>query len=215
MPTLQELVRRVGGGKANLSDELADQEYAEKLIVASDTIKMLANLKVEDKVGSKNQYVTSNISELRSLGYEAGSEGLASGAQRINAVFVALRVPYRAGLYTSENAVVVEKVNKQGEVKPRKEPDILKMLRYGDTFEVQKYACTEAGKIGKDGKPQEYEEPTVGARKRTIRWIKEIGSKEVPAELERMGVDLERIEKDLETALCVCDEDNGSEAEET
>lgn len=189
-----------GGGIKDTSDKLGDMKFAEKLICTKEVFDALARQPILTNDSAKDyKYITVTKDVLVSLGYggQKDKDGLMLGSamQRINSVLVALKIPYRALTTTTSNALVVEKTvkrgEKTGETKTVKIADKIKVYRYGDKFDVTKYAAIGCGVKWKDSDEElDYEEPTEGVRSRAERWLTEVAVKEIGiATLKKVGVD--------------------------
>lgn len=174
----EELVPSARGGRGRDlgSDEIwtvsetgekavgGDMGYAEKfLLVPTMTegekpdlhnLKHLANRKVLSKGDAKYKYTMADLEELKSFGFE--SESLSSCSRMINAVYVALEIPYVAAAYTSPKAEKEDRKqlattknpdgsvkHKAGDVVQRKVADRVKISKYADEWDPTMYACLE------------------------------------------------------------------------
>jgi len=198
-----------GFGAADTSDDLVDMTNYEKAILKPEIFKMLGQLTVipADKKARKDYvYLKLDASDIPDL--TAASMGAAGHA--INSEFAALRMPFRAIPYSSEDAVKVEKVAKRGKnagkAKKVKETDCLKIYRTGDEFDPALYAVDggDEGSIyeefGLKTNDEEvvltYENFTVGQKLRADKWLGETDID--PVLLEDMGIVLQEAEEEEE-----------------
>ena len=196
-----------GGGVADTSDNLEDMTNYEKAILKPEIFKMLGQLLVMEEGTDKSKYVYLKLDASDIPDLTAASMGAAGHA--INSEFAALRIPFRAIPYASEDAKKVEKVANRGKnagkTKTVKETNCLKIYRTGTEFDPALYAV--AG--GEEGAYEEfglktndedvvltYENFTVGQKLRADKWL---GVSEVdPVLLEDMGIVLEDVEEESE-----------------
>lgn len=210
-----------GGGKGpDVSDDLAEMRYAEKLVLNCETLKSLARREILKPGETKYKYTLTDLEELKSFGMDAGTSALSSCARMVNAVFVAIEIPYFSRPHTSAEIEKTEVLGKVGKNKDKlvekRVPDLLKIHKYADDWDPAEYACvdgripskkyvlldgvkTDKAKVpaGNHTEPVilRHEEPTIGVRKRAIKWLKEVGAIECPEVLESLGIGEDHVNK--------------------
>jgi hypothetical protein len=150
-----------GGAGKDDSADLEDMNYAERLVTSEEVWEFLHKLKVVGK-GTKGGVLEIPLTHLNSIeGYKgAGTGGV---CHKVNQVFVALQMPFRAEPM-GKNAV--------------------RIVRVSQEFNVKLYAVPESGRMGKEktvidedgttetipAKLQDYEKPTEGVVARMTKW---------------------------------------------
>lgn len=136
--------------REDISENIRDMKYAERLILDPTTLEAMANIKLGD-IGS---IIIVDIKELRREGYKGNEFG--SAVQKFDSMFVAMEIPFKVGTYNVVDGRLV-----------------LGIFRYGEKFGKIQYACKGGRRNRKTKKWQDYEEPTVGVRFRFKNWIKQ------------------------------------------
>lgn len=151
-----------GGRKGSDSADLDDMEYAESFITGyvpgegqrdPETLRSLIKREILEKSNSKYKYTMTNLEEMKNFGFDG--ESMSSCARMIDAVYVALEIPYFAAAYTSSN-VVAEKHEQKATTKrkdgttveagtfvTKKIADRVKIHKYGSEWDPAKYSCEE------------------------------------------------------------------------
>lgn len=233
---------RGGGAGPDVSDDLTEMRYAEKLVCNCETLTSLARREVLKSGDTKYKYTLTDLEELKSFGMDAGTSALSSCARMVNAVFVAMEIPYFGRPHTSADVEKTEYTGKVGKNKDKviekRVADLLKINKYSDEWEASEYACIEGRIPSKkyvlvDGAKVEkakvqpgqhtepvilrHEEPTIGVRKRVIRWLVEVGAVECPEILEQLNIGndhVERLKEKLNAAEIETEEIETGEREE-
>lgn len=175
----EEIVPGVRGGRRGSdSDDLNEMEYAESFVTGyvpeetlkrvkemvpdinlvagqndPETLRSLIKREVLKAGDSKYKYTMTDLEELQKFGFDA--ESLSSSARMINAVFVALEIPYFAAAYTSPKVVAEEHKQKarttrkdgtvveKGTYVIRKVADRVKIHKTEERWDASDYACKE------------------------------------------------------------------------
>lgn len=203
MASLMQIEPSGKDGQKDNSNSLDKRNYAELFIENKDNIKLLSELEIRTEASRKDKsykYVGVYLKELADVyNYEGAST--ASASQRINAVFVAMRIPYTSIPHASKEVVSKMKISKKtktlGQYLPApREPDCVLIYRYGDTFNQKMYASIEADEKNPKGEIIDYEEPTEGVRMRVERWLNEIATNEIEiSTLKKVGFDTSQLEQ--------------------
>lgn len=182
-----------GGGKGpDVSDDLSQMQYAEKFVSDVETLTSLSKRDVMNGQ-DKYRYTVTDMTELKErYNLKADTASMSSVLRQVNAVFVAWEIPFLASIKSGGKA--------------GKSAEILKIYKYADEFDPTRYACLEGKRESTKypGTVLRHEEPTEGNRRRTIRWIKEVGAKDCPDILEKLNIGedhLLAIEKKLEWVI--------------
>ncbi len=205
---------RGGGAGPDLSDDLKEMRYAEKLVCNCETLASLARREVLKSGDTKYKYTLTDLDELKEFGMDASTTALSSCARMVNAMFVAMEIPFFSRPHTSAEIEKTSYTGKagsnKGKVTEKRIPDLLKIHKYADEWNPSEYACLE-GKIpskkyvlvegvkvekykvqpGQHVDPVvlKHEEPTIGVRKRVVRWLREVGAEKCPDILRKLEID--------------------------
>jgi hypothetical protein len=103
---------------------------------------------------------------------------ISGAAHAVNRVFVALEAPFYATSYSSDDAEKIVRVAKRGKDMGKSKnvtiPDILRVYRISEKYEVDRYAAEGSKKITEGVKA--YHQPTIGMVARENVWIEENAS---------------------------------------
>lgn len=186
----------VGGYNEDISDDLNEMRYGEKLVLNKDFLEALASLKVahvEGNVIKGGTLLIPRADVITQTGVVNIPTEINGIAHAVNREFVSLEIPFYATSYASDDAEKVVKTAKKGKYadKPRNVTvaDTLRVYKISEKFEVDRYACDGSKKV-KDEGINNYHEPTTGQRLRASKWIEENGE-ELADLLKAVGVDLE------------------------
>ncbi len=170
------------GGK-DVSDELDDMTYVEKMVTSEPFLRALARLSVAKEVitetdrkvyGGTILLKKSDISKFRDDGSEVE---MSTAANQINKVFVAYEVPFFAKPWATDDAPEVKKTGKRGKKKDIEytttPANRLRIFRISEEFNVDNYFAEKSVKV-LTGKVKASHEPSGSMRGRAGKWIDQI-----------------------------------------
>ncbi len=190
-----------GGGIAKTADQYAET-YGFKAFTDIETLKLMADLPVDDPKAKKHPVITFKQADFDALGYKGKTVG---GFQYMaNRVLDTLEIPYVAKTGTSKEAKKAGKVTRvlgqgknAGEEKSDIMPDVVKIVRYGDEFNEKMYATTRAGKTGKDDEIIDHEDSPKGLIDALVNWLSETAVDFDDELITKLGLDRKMKELEL------------------
>lgn len=193
--TVDEITLRATGGhgfgKKDDSDDLAKMNYAERLIMSEEFIRVAAGLKVAYKEGNtlKGGSILLGREDIPDY-FEDGDEGVNGACHMINKVFVAAGFPLFATSYASENAEKRVKQRERGKNigKTVKDTvaDMIRIYRRSNDFNIDNYAAADSERVRVKGKTM-YHQPTEGMYLRENKWLHENFNNGMQEPLEALG----------------------------